>query len=119
MRTPAMKQKPTVWTLEAALEVIRAIQPLVREFGYHVALGGGVLNKGESRKDLDLYFLSLDNPKTPADASRLTRWLDATWGKGTPIGDDDYDTDKDVVYAEKNTYTSQGRRIDVFVIGGE
>lgn len=46
-----------MWTLDEALALIRKMQPEIRRFNYHVALGGGVLNKGRSDKDLDLYFI--------------------------------------------------------------
>ncbi len=45
------------WTLEEALILVRALQPTAWQYGYHLCLGGGVLNKGVSSKDLDLYFL--------------------------------------------------------------
>ena len=75
------------WTLEDGLKLVRAIQQECREYGYHVALGGGVLNVGKSGKDLDLYFLPLDNSKfgepKPAD---LVGWLSKLWGRPEPIG---------------------------------
>lgn len=71
----------TPWTLEDGLKLIRAIQNDSREFGYHVALGGGVLNRGESEKDIDLYFLPLDNPALPApNLDGLVKWLTKLWG---------------------------------------
>lgn len=53
------KLKPVVWKLKDGLALVRKLQPETRQFGYHLTLGGGVLNTGKSRKDLDLFFLPL------------------------------------------------------------
>lgn len=71
-----------MWELDGALRVIRALQPATRQFGYHLALGGGVMNKGESRKDLDLYFLPMGgfggDPLHRPDA--MLKHLERLWG---------------------------------------
>lgn len=46
-----------MWTLMEAIELIGPFQAALRPFDFHVALGGGVLNKGSSINDLDLYVL--------------------------------------------------------------
>lgn len=56
-----MKPKNPVWTLDSALPVIRELQFKALQCGYHLALGGGVLNKGQSFNDLDIYALTMDN----------------------------------------------------------
>ena len=77
------------WNLEDGLKLVRALQPETRRFGYHLALGGGVLNRGESKKDIDLYFLPLENSKlAKADPGALIDWLVKLWGDFTPIGQD-------------------------------
>ena len=77
----------TRWTLEEGLRLVRALQPSTRQYGYHLALGGGVLNNGESEKDLDLYFLPLNNPKVAKDNPEgLVKWLTGLWGDPEPIG---------------------------------
>lgn len=70
----------SLWKLDEGLELIRLLQPKTRDFGYHLTLGGGVLNKGESNKDLDLFFLPLDNASVAVDAEGLLRWLQGLWG---------------------------------------
>lgn len=77
---------PDYWTMEEALRLIRAIQPETRKFGYHLSLGGGVLNKGESKKDLDLYFLPLDREDVKVDSPGLLKWLQSVWGEGKRFG---------------------------------
>jgi hypothetical protein len=73
--------------MEQGLRVVRALQPATREFGYHLALGGGVLNKGESNKDLDLYFLPMGgfdaNKKHNPDA--MFEFLERIWGTGQEL----------------------------------
>lgn len=86
----------SMWTLDDGLAVVRSLQPLTRQFNYHLALGGGVLNNGSSDKDLDLYFLPLgytkeeDNEKRLAkiqeNADNLLKFLESMWGKSEPIG---------------------------------
>lgn len=73
-----------MWTLDEALNLIRALQPSTRKFNYHLCLGGGVLNKGGSQKDLDLYFLPLGT-SSEKDADDLQGYLESLWGKGTDL----------------------------------
>lgn len=74
------------WTLNDALALVRALQPKTRDFSYHLALGGGVLNTGKSKKDVDLYFLPLDNNGKPSDAKGLVAWLTKEWGQPETLG---------------------------------
>lgn len=75
------------WKLEEGLKLVRALQGRVREFGYHITLGGGVLNKGESDKDLDLYFLPYNNPSVAKEnPDGLIEWLSVLWGEPQRIG---------------------------------
>lgn len=73
------------WTLEDSLKIIRAVQPETRRFGFHLCLGGGVLNYGESNKDLDLYFLPMDNGEAP-DPKGMLEFLESLWGSYESIG---------------------------------
>lgn len=50
-----------MWTLGEAQGAIRDFQFKALQRGYHIALAGGVLNKGYSFNDLDLVALPLDN----------------------------------------------------------
>lgn len=50
-----------MWTLEEGLQVIRNIDPYVRDFGHCCALTGGVLFKGVSDKDLDIIITPFEN----------------------------------------------------------
>jgi hypothetical protein len=77
-----------MWDLDNGLRIVRALQPVTRKYGYHLALGGGVLNKGESKKDLDLYFLPMGSDKPRPD--ELLECLTAVWGVSEPLSNADY-----------------------------
>lgn len=68
------------WTLTEALALVRDLQPISREYGYHLTLGGGVLNKGYSVKDLDLWWLPLNDASMTRPMALVnffgTRFLD-------------------------------------------
>jgi hypothetical protein len=103
----------TMWGLDDALTLIRGLQPKVRQFNYHVALGGGVLNTGMSFKDLDIYFLPLDGEAS--NPLRLLQWLQTQWGDATDLSGEEY--------MESSSYTKKvkfvlkdGRRIDAFIV---
>jgi len=50
-----------MWTLKAAIPLIRKIAPIAQRHGFSVALYGSVLDAGESNKDLDLFFVEQDS----------------------------------------------------------
>lgn len=79
-----------MWTLDKAIKLVRDTQSTAFSFGYHICLGGGVLNKGNSEKDLDLYFIPLVGVHESFD--RLVQSLDIGWGIGEEFGyDNSYD----------------------------
>lgn len=116
------------WTLNEALRLIRALQEGTRPFGYHLCLGGGVLNKGESHKDLDLFFLPLDNPDVESKPDDLKAWLEVPWGPGEDLYRDygravvnPMDPGEIIItktpsaYRHKLKFDYCGLRIDVFI----
>lgn len=60
---PFDTKRDPVWALEGALAFVRSLDKAVRGAGYSVALGGSVLLRGESRKDLDLIVFPLSTAK--------------------------------------------------------
>ena len=106
---------PTQWKLDDGLALIRALQPLTRKYGYHIALGGGVLNKGFSDKDLDLYFLPMGGSKVKANPENLVDWLIGMWGPGDEIEHNLYPAEPP--YIQRLTFQYGKQRIDVFVLG--
>jgi hypothetical protein len=47
-------------TLADVLPLIRKISPIAQRHGFSLALYGGVLNRGQSEQDLDLFFIEQD-----------------------------------------------------------
>ena len=72
------------WTLGEAVGLVRALQPLIRKFNYHLTLGGGVLNNGYSNKDLDLYFLPMEKGQESSKAGLLA-FLAENWGPSSTM----------------------------------
>jgi hypothetical protein len=107
-----MIPKSPMWTLEDGLQLVRQLQSLTRNFQYHLAIGGGVINNGRSSKDLDLYFLPLDNGHTPK-TDELVSWLNLMWGKCELLSKN-YETQKSH-YLHKLTFTVDQKRIDCFI----
>lgn len=113
LKPKLLMEKPKLWTLDEARQLVNDVQEDSREFGYHVALGGGVLNHGESNKDVDLYFLPLDTPDIEKDPEGLLRHLEQQWGSGFPITDPHYMAQS--AYAHKIKFTDN-KRIDAFIL---
>jgi hypothetical protein len=44
------------WTLEEGIVITRLIEECLIPMGYHCCLGGSVLHKGQSEKDLDIFI---------------------------------------------------------------
>lgn len=104
-----------MWNLQEAIQLIRYIQPLVYKTGYHCCLGGGILNKGLSDNDLDLYFLPLESGTNEPEPDRL-RLIQELDRLGDCIKNDDY-SDAESFYAVKSIYTygPNAKRIDAFI----
>lgn len=47
----------SLWTLDEALELVRSLHLPLADIGWCCGIGGGVLIKGSSDKDLDLIFV--------------------------------------------------------------
>lgn len=108
----------SLWTLDQALEFIRKLQPLTRLYGYHLCVGGGVLNTGMSDKDLDLYLLPLDNQPTLADYDGMLMEMEAELGPSEDIRDE-YPDAPWSPYFSKRKFANNGQRVDVFFIKAE
>lgn len=60
------------WTLNVSVNFIRIIHPSAFVGGYNLHLGGGVLDKGHSNKDLDIVAIRRPQELTPFINSTLT-----------------------------------------------
>ena len=115
---PSSPSKVGSWTSNGAKPVINWAQLASRIHGYHVCLGGSVLNNGKSEKDLDLYFLPM-NADSPVDPVGMKSWIETALGKLEPIGNTYPGKELPYIYKGKLTcsFGFQPQRIDVFIMG--
>lgn len=110
-----------MWTLEDALDVIKILQPKLREINYHVTLGGGVLNNGSSPNDLDLYFLPLEDESNHPDDRKHPQYQSVMETLHHQFGItgnymEDYENLR-TSYKVKLTYhLKSGRKVDAFIL---
>lgn len=102
-----------MWTLETALEWVREYEPRAAAAGFHLALTGSCLYRGESAKDLDIVVY-------PHNAKELFDWgildsildLDLFYpDRPDALGSCPQFDKFIIVYKDK-----QGRRIDLFML---
>lgn len=106
-----------MWTLNDAILIVQELQPFAHELGYHITLGGGVLNKRESSKDLDLFVLRKNNVERVEafqviEAARS--WFPG-WAHRALRDSPDYGPDADFHFKEAFMFSKGGKRIDLFV----
>jgi hypothetical protein len=106
--------KPIIWTLAEALYLIKDIQSALKPLGYHVVLGGGVLNRGWSQKDLDLYFIPLTNDKQPDLAPLVNHLL--TIFRQSDSDDASHRPNPYSPFRLQFEWTHKGRRVDAFIV---
>ena len=110
------------WELDEVLKLVRELQPKCHALQYHVALGGGVLNKGYSDKDLDLFFFPFNNDVVAIVPDALREILRATFGEEYTLGGpgvlpEDIDLaypDQECLFRARYTYRGP-KRVDVFI----
>jgi hypothetical protein len=110
-----------MWNMAHTVPLLKKLQPESRKFGYHVCLGGGVLNHWSSEKDLDLYYLPLNNSEK-SKPKELIHYLAGMWGKPEPIGKSAEYPAEALPYIAKLKFTlalddEPKRRIDLFIMG--
>lgn len=103
-----------MWTIEEARELISVLQTKVKEFEYHIVLGGSVLNNGKSDKDLDLFFLKLNG--YGGKKSELYDFLHSWFKPLRSIRDSpDYQLDCMWHYRDMQMGKYNGKRVDLFI----
>lgn len=104
-----------LWTLAEGQQLAAELEVIIRPHGYHTLLGGGVLHKGQSDKDLDLWFLPLNG--YPNQAHVVLRALYAELGVYHELRDGpDYHMDSLCYCAEMVKFDVCGKRVDVFIL---
>ena len=58
------------WDLDSALSLVREMRPKIMTAGWYLALAGGVLNNGQSTRDLDLVAVPMSH-----DSRVASFWL--------------------------------------------
>jgi hypothetical protein len=114
-----------MWDLEQGLRVVRALQATTREYNYHLTIGGGVINNGQSNKDLDLYFLPMGgfpNSESKPDPDGMLRCLMRLWGEAVPLANLNTEQYGPSCYKHAVKFTRRGgpqgqipQRIDCFI----
>lgn len=106
------------WYLADALLVIRQLQATLWPLGWHVTLGGSVLNHGYSNSDLDLYVLPIYRKEEPPDAAIALQAVSVVLGEpvtdltgSIPPGAPEHEC-----YVFANVYAVSQGRIDVFIV---
>ena len=109
---------PVVWNFSGAKLVIDTCQTNAKQFGYHVCLGGSVLNKMESSKDLDLYFLPMSNHEIKEDPAGLLNWIHVNLGPVESLNNAYPGKELPFILKGKLKYNGDAtKRIDVFILG--
>jgi hypothetical protein len=105
-----------MWTLKEALTLVRTLQPKLWQRSYHMALGGGVLNRGDSHKDLDLYIFPFNGE---IDLAPILPFLESEWGPSEVIGNEQPNYPPDVNFQRRQKFfigEHKDVRIDVFIL---
>lgn len=107
-----IKKQVRWWHLGESIALIRQLESIAVEYGFHVGLGGGVLHHGCSKKDLDVIVmphktLAISYPALFREELEF-RFGIKKWKR----------RDHKAVGDEKNVWMSMldGRRIDFFFL---
>lgn len=104
-----------MWTREEAFLVIERLEPIIAEAGAHVALGGSVLYRGTSEKDLDLFIYPHNKDANPWDTFKLKLLLKKFFRAETMNdckGFSQIRDSKEVAWLK----TPKGKRVDFFFL---
>lgn len=101
-----------VWTLDEAVDLAREMNVALEGLGYHTALTGGCLYRGESFKDVDIIIYPRSHAKR-MDPQDIIRALSVQFGitGHREAGDPRYPCDK-IVFVT----ALRGKRCDLFFL---
>lgn len=107
-----------MWTLAQGLAVVRMIEPRIRQLDHHTILGGSVLHKGLSAKDLDIFISPLEGYRSRGD--EVYNYLTSFFGPLRSIRDaPDYGPEQGPHWwagAWTVKYGEEEKRIDLFLL---
>lgn len=95
-----------LWTLEQGLALARKLEIIAGTLNAHIALGGGVLHRGHSMKDVDIFVYPHKKSRDFSHEKLLKRFGAQKVSKVA-----NYDDEKYVYYCEID-----GKRVDVFFV---
>lgn len=101
----------SAWTIEEGIKAARLFEPVAIKHGFHIALGGSVLHKGKSEKDLDLFFY-VHNTSQPFNKDNLMAALEA-------VGISELQERPHTQYGDDKlvfSFNFFGKRIDLFFL---
>jgi len=105
-----------MWKINEAIETIKPFESIAAIMGYHVALGGSVMYKGESTKDLDIivYTHKVKDEKRPLSTMLMDLFVyNKLIADYNQLGNSlNFDPDRKVF----GTMTKDRRRIDFIFI---
>lgn len=106
------------WYLADAQLLVRTLQAVLWPVGWHVSLGGGVLNHGYSDKDLDLYVLPIYRPANLPDAFEARLLLGEVFkgSEGYVLASSLDGLPEHECYAHSVSFEWGSKRVDVFVV---
>lgn len=105
------KSRP-MWTTFEGIVLCQSIERIVTPLGYHCALGGSVLTKGSSEKDLDIFVY----PHKTREGDQPAEIRSALESQ---LRISDWDKKEHTAYGDdKEVYATQweGKRIDFFFV---
>lgn len=102
------EQTKSAWTLEEGIALARKLEPIAIQHNAHIALGGGVLHRGSSEKDVDI-FVYPRNKLKPFSPKVLLEAFGVGYSKKT---DASYTDDNKTVYFS----ILDGKRVDFFFL---
>jgi hypothetical protein len=112
-------KKDYVWALDEALDLIRELEKQIKPIKYTSAMGGGVIFKGHSKKDLDIFLAPYN--KTDKDYDKLVEILEKMGFTRKKTKDEvhkgfNYGSEKGKEHKHVEIWDYHGRRVDFFFV---
>lgn len=108
-----------IWTLEQGLEILRNLEKNLKPLKYTSTLGGGVLFKGFSTKDLDIFIAPYN--KTDVNHDSLIKILEGLGFIRKKTKEEvhkgfEYAGDSEKIHKHVEIWDFNGKRVDFFFV---